>query len=97
MISDREGQPHRLVIGIAQADREARIAVLVIQIERAEHLHAVGRDGVFVANDMDMPESERFDQRLDHLNAESACAPWPAAPESSAIHREKFWLCRNGQ
>jgi len=67
VISDREGQPHRLVIGIAQADREARIAVLVIQIERAEHLHAVGRDGVFVANDMDMPESDRFDQRLDHL------------------------------
>src|SRR6266704_366943 len=48
--SDHEGEPHRLVIGIAQADRKAHIAVLVIEVQRAEHLHAVRRNVVFVAD-----------------------------------------------
>ena len=51
LISDREGQPHRLVIGIAQADREADVTMFVIEVQHTEHsvhlsgnpVHASGR------------------------------------------------------
>ena len=99
MISDREGQPHRLVIGIAQADRKAHIAVLVIEVQRAEHLHAVRRNGVFVADYLDVTKAQGFRSTpAPRRSAEWAYgSPLPVAPESFAIHREKFWLCRNGQ
>ena len=52
--------PHGLVIGIAEAEREHHTRVLVIEIQGAKQLHAFRGDGIFVAYDGDMPETERF-------------------------------------
>ena len=56
-VADREGQTHTLVVGISQADREPAAFESGFQIQDAEHPHAVGGDGVFVLEDVDLPEA----------------------------------------
>ena len=58
-------EAHRLVVRVADANREPAALEGGFEIEDAEHLHAVLGDRVFVAHDGDVPECERFEERLD--------------------------------
>ena len=61
------GQTHRSVIRIPDANCEPTPIKAGFQVEHAEHLHAVGRDGVLVANDADVSKAQRFNESLDNL------------------------------
>jgi hypothetical protein len=54
---------HNRAVGMKPASLEAGT-----EIHHAEHLHAVGRDGVFLPYHANLSEAERFDQLLDDGN-----------------------------
>ena len=63
-IAASEGQAHRLVVRISQADGEAAAVDFGFEVKDAEHFHAVGGDGVFVVDGADVAEAESFDESL---------------------------------
>ena len=66
-IAASEGQAHRLVVRISQADGEAAAVDFGFEVKDAEHFHAVGGDGVFVVDGADVAEAESFDESLYDL------------------------------
>ncbi len=65
--SDGHGEAHGFVIGVADADGEPAAVHPGFEIQNAKHFHTVGRDGVLVPDNADVPEAQRFDERLDDL------------------------------
>src|SRR5262249_12984538 len=67
-ITDCEGKPHALIIGVAQTEREPAAGEAGFQIHHAEHFHAVRCGGVFIPHHTDVAKAERFNQCVDHFD-----------------------------
>jgi hypothetical protein len=52
---------------VPEPNRETGAVHLGFQIENAEHLHPVRRNGVLVVHDADVSEAERLDESLNDL------------------------------
>ena len=50
---------------VADADGEPAAGHAGVEVEHAEHLHAVFADGVFLFDHADVPEPQGFNQGLD--------------------------------
>ena len=59
-VADGQGQAHRLIVRVADTDREATTVKAGFEVEDAEHLHAILRDGVLVPHHADVPEAQGF-------------------------------------
>ena len=59
------GQAHGFVVGVPDADGKPATVHAGVEVEHAEHLHAVFGDGVFLLDHADVPEAEGFDQGFD--------------------------------
>ena len=66
-IADAHREPHALIVGVPDADREPDARDAEFQVEHPEHPHTIVRDGVLVAHDFDAPESEGFEERPHDL------------------------------
>jgi hypothetical protein len=65
--ADAHGEPHALVIGVADADGEPDAGDAVFEVQDAEHPHSIAGNSVFVAHDFDVAEAEGFKQRFHNL------------------------------
>jgi hypothetical protein len=62
------GEAHTSVVAVADADRKPAAGHPGIQIQHAEHLHAVFAHGIFLLHHANMAEAESFDQCLHDLD-----------------------------
>src|SRR5258708_40160001 len=64
-VSTSEREPHGLVMAVSEPNGEARSVHLGLEIEHAEHFHAVRRYCVLVVDHADVTESKRLHERLN--------------------------------
>ncbi len=62
-----QAETERLVMGVANADREAASLHLGLQIENSKNLHAIVGSGIFFVHHGDVAKAQGFNQRLNDL------------------------------
>jgi hypothetical protein len=97
-----QAQAQRLVVRVANADREAASFHLGLQIENSKHLHAVVGSGIFFIHHCDVAKAQGFNQRLNNLVmrlpagelqllVELEFVPTPSAQFWTAGRRQVYW------
>ena len=66
-IADREGKPHRFVVGVPETQGVASAVESGLQIEDAEEFHAIFGDGILVADDADLAERQTLDNPIHQV------------------------------
>jgi len=59
-VTDRKRQSHGLIVRVADADCESCAVESGFKFENAEKLHPIFRNGIFIANHVDMPIRQTF-------------------------------------
>ena len=61
LVADRDRKTKTLIVGVADAQRKAGSMHALVQNHEAEHLCSSAINCVFIAENADVPEAERFD------------------------------------
>ena len=73
-------QAHAFVVAVADADGKPATLHAGVEVEDAEHLHAVLGNGKLVLDDVNVPEAESFNQGLNDFAVRyrpvCGCAHW---------------------
>src|SRR5665213_1035387 len=100
-VSEGHGEPHRLVMRVADANSKSATLERRFEFHDAEHLHAVLRDGVLFAHRCNVPKAERVNKSTDYFavrnRAVSCGSRWrwhegQLLPSELACLRQKYCL-----
>ena len=91
--TDSQAEPHALVMRVSDTDGELTPwGKECLQIQHAEHLHAIFGNRIFLLDNADLPKAEAFHKDFDNLVMRNGLVCWGAAGVGTRINSSRLIL-----